>query len=45
MHGHTIFHRPSQGITVQAGNLNYIAAQLKKSVIGNFRQLEVYKGG
>ncbi len=45
MHGHTIFHNPKIGLTVQAGNLNYIAAKLKLDIIGNFRELDVYRGG
>jgi anhydro-N-acetylmuramic acid kinase len=45
LHGHTIFHNPSNGITVQAANLPFIAAQLKMDVIGNFRELDVHHGG
>jgi anhydro-N-acetylmuramic acid kinase len=45
MHGHTIFHQPSKGVTVQVGNLQFIAAKLNIDVIGNFRELDVHRGG
>jgi anhydro-N-acetylmuramic acid kinase len=45
LHGHTIFHQPDNGITVQAANLNYIAAKLNLDVVGNFRELDVCRGG
>ena len=37
LHGHTIFHNPADKITVQALNLNTVAASLGLDVIGNFR--------
>lgn len=45
LHGHTIFHQPNEGITVQAGNLAYIGAKLQMDVVGNFRELDVHRGG
>ena len=44
-HGHTIFHQPKEGITVQIGNLQYLGAKLKMNIIGNFRELDVHRGG
>lgn len=45
VHGHTIFHQPEEHITVQAINLNYLAGVLKVDVCGNFRELDVFRGG
>lgn len=44
-HGHTVFHQPGNGFTTQIGNLNTIAAITKTKVIGDFRSLDVAKGG
>ena len=44
-HGHTIFHQPSKQITFQCGDPVYIGAKTGINTIGNFRQLDVYKGG
>ena len=45
LHGHTIFHDPAQKITVQALNLNTVAAVTGYDVVGNFRELDVMRGG
>lgn len=45
MHGHTIFHHPREKITIQVGNLPMIAALTGIDVIGNFRELDVMRGG
>jgi anhydro-N-acetylmuramic acid kinase len=44
-HGHTVFHQPSKGFTLQVGNGNAIAAETKLPVIFDFRALDVTKGG
>jgi anhydro-N-acetylmuramic acid kinase len=45
LHGHTIFHRPQDRLTVQAGNLAAVAAITRIDTVGNFRELDVMKGG
>ena len=45
LHGHTIFHRPQQQLTVQVANLSAVAALTRLDVIGNFRELDVLRGG
>ena len=44
-HGHTIFHRPEQGITVQIGSGAVLAAQTGIPVICDFRSADVAMGG
>jgi len=44
-HGHTVFHRPSEGITFQLGNPLCIAKITKIMVIGDFRTSNVLLGG
>lgn len=44
-HGHTIFHQPEIGLTLQIGDLNHIAAITQKITIGDFRTLDVALGG
>lgn len=44
-HGHTVFHRPQDGITLQIGSGRQICQQTKIPVICNFRQQDVALGG
>lgn len=44
-HGHTVFHQPARGITLQIGNLNRIAITTGVKTVGDFRRLDVLKGG
>jgi anhydro-N-acetylmuramic acid kinase len=44
-HGHTIFHRPSLGITLQIGRGSVIAAETSIPVICDFRSSDVALGG
>jgi anhydro-N-acetylmuramic acid kinase len=44
-HGHTVFHQPEEGLSIQIGNLNAIYEMVNIPVINNFRQLDVLKGG
>ena len=44
-HGHTIFHQPHLGYTLQIGSLNEIALSTGIKTIGDFRTLDVTKGG
>lgn len=44
-HGHTIFHRPEEGYTLQIGNGNSIAKITGILTINNFREEDVKKGG
>jgi anhydro-N-acetylmuramic acid kinase len=44
-HGHTVFHQPQKRLTLQIGNLNAIHSASAIPVIGNFRILDVLKGG
>lgn len=44
-HGHTIFHQPEKGITLQIGNGQAIADACKCFVINDFRSEDVSKGG
>jgi len=44
-HGHTIFHNPSEGYTLQIGNGAQLAALTKKKVICDFRTQDVALGG
>ncbi|MCB2219389.1 MAG: anhydro-N-acetylmuramic acid kinase [Bacteroidetes bacterium] len=44
-HGHTIFHQPDQGYTLQIGNGNSIAAVTDLPIIYDFRSLDVALGG
>lgn len=44
-HGHTIFHRPEQGYTLQIGSGAHIAAICKSKVICDFRTQDVALGG
>ncbi len=44
-HGHTVFHQPEIGLTLQIGDLNHIASATQKTTIGDFRTLDVAMGG
>lgn len=44
-HGHTIFHRPDEGITLQIGDGNTLADVLGITVISDFRTQDVQLGG
>src|SRR3989337_3658447 len=44
-HGHTIFHQPKKGFTLQIGNGNALNAMCGIPVIYDFRSLDVQLGG
>lgn len=44
-HGHTVFHQPNNGITLQIGNLPKIAEILENTVVCDFRVQDVLLGG
>lgn len=44
-HGHTVFHQPSRGFTLQIGNGGLLAAKTGLPVISDFRTTDVGKGG
>lgn len=44
-HGHTVFHQPKNGFTLQIGNGNGIYAVTNLPVICDFRSLDVARGG
>ena len=44
-HGHTIFHKPESNYTLQIGNGQSIANQSQKTVICDFRSLDISLGG
>ncbi len=44
-HGHTVFHQPEKGITLQIGNLPKLAQQLQQIVVCDFRVQDVAMGG
>ncbi|MDT8309532.1 MAG: anhydro-N-acetylmuramic acid kinase [Bacteroidales bacterium] len=44
-HGHTVFHRPEKGYTLQIGHGAAIAEQVGVPVVNDFRIADVVKGG
>ena len=44
-HGHTVLHRPDQGITLQIGNLEQISKIIKQTVVCDFRVQDLFFGG
>lgn len=44
-HGHTVFHQPQNGLTVQIGNRPEIAALVNETVVCDFRVQDVQLGG
>lgn len=45
VHGHTVFHFPPKGFSVQLGSAHHIAAACNLPVIHNFRNLDIAHGG
>jgi anhydro-N-acetylmuramic acid kinase len=44
-HGHTIFHQPEQGLTLQIGSPFHIAVACSTPVVAQFRNMDVALGG
>lgn len=44
-HGHTVFHQPNDGINFQLGSLDVLCASTKIDVVGDFRSIDIAKGG
>lgn len=44
-HGHTILHRPAEGLTLQIGNLPILALLINQKVVCDFRVQDVMLGG
>ncbi len=44
-HGHTVFHNPSAGYTLQIGNGGLLSGKISLPVISDFRTLDVGNGG
>ena len=44
-HGHTVFHNPNQGYTLQIGDGATLSATCKKTVVCDFRTQDVARGG
>lgn len=44
-HGHTVFHRPSEGYTLQIGNAALMAERTGITVVNDFRSEDVQLGG
>lgn len=44
-HGQTLYHKPSQRLSWQMGDAQYLATQLRCKVISTFRQADIDQGG
>jgi len=44
-HGHTVWHQPQNGLTLQIGNLPELASLINEKVVCNFRVQDVALGG
>ena len=44
-HGHTVFHQPARGLTLQIGSASHLSVETGLPVISDFRSLDVAKGG
>lgn len=44
-HGHTVFHQPKNGISLQIGNLPILSKMLKQTIVCDFRKQDVLLGG
>ena len=44
-HGHTVLHRPDEGITLQIGNLPNLSSLINQKVVCDFRVADVALGG
>ncbi len=44
-HGHTIFHQPERRMTLQVGSPAIVAAHTGRTVVGDFRRVDVALGG
>ena len=44
-HGHTVFHKPEEGLTLQIGNRPELAQLLQQTVVCDFRVQDVQLGG
>ena len=44
-HGHTVLHKPEEGVTLQIGNRKELATSLGKTVVCDFRKQDVVLGG
>ena len=44
-HGHTVYHQPDKGITLQIGNLPVLADSIQKTIVCDFRVQDVAMGG
>lgn len=45
IHGHTVFHQPENGISLQIGNGEIIHHQTKTPTVANFRNFDIHLGG
>jgi len=45
LHGHTVFHKPARGFSLQIGNPQKMATMLKTPVVADFRNTDILLGG